>query len=287
MELTLAEKIMYATMQIDMLDNQETTIGHATGFGFAFCTNIEEQKSIYALVTNRHVLEGCAKIRIVFTMIDSAGNPDNKDLETVLLDTSKTFFHPDPNVDLAVLLLSPTITEMQQRGKEPFLVCLDKSVIPTNEQWNSFDAIEDITMVGYPQGLRDTTNNLPIFRRGITATHPKFDYMGKPQFLMDMACFKGSSGSPVFVMNDGLCVDHRQNSVSFGKSIYLLGIQFAIPNIKEIGDVVIVPSEQTKAVSVTQSYINLGIAIKSTQLLAFEALFASIVKITNSLDLSK
>lgn len=52
-------------------------------------------------------------------------------------------------------------------------------------------------MVGYPDGIWDEFNNQPIVRRGITATHPKNDFNGKGEFLIDAVCFPGSSGSPV------------------------------------------------------------------------------------------
>ncbi len=44
-------------------------------------------------------------------------------------------------------------------------------------------------MIGYPNGIWDEANNMPIIRRGITATHPNFNYNGKPEFMIDAACF--------------------------------------------------------------------------------------------------
>lgn len=38
-----------------------------------------------------------------------------------------------------------------------------------------------------------------FFRRGITATNINFDYNGKKEFVIDAACFPGSSGFPVFI----------------------------------------------------------------------------------------
>lgn len=127
-------------------------------------------------------------------------------------------------------------------------------------------------MVGYPKGLRDRANNLPIFRRGITATHPKFNYMGKPEFLVDMACFPGSSGSPVFILNEGTYTDKRSGTFSIGSRIYLLGIQYAVPNLKDLGELISVPSQQIKVKPLMQSFINLGIIVKSSELMIFESI---------------
>ena len=35
---------------------------------------------------------------------------------------------------------------------------------------NTISRIEDITVVGYPDGIWDSYNNMPIVRKGITAT---------------------------------------------------------------------------------------------------------------------
>ncbi len=53
-------------------------------------------------------------------------------------------------------------------------------------------------MVGYPVGLWDSVNNMPILRRGSTATLLDWTYEGRQEFVIDAACFPGSSGSPVF-----------------------------------------------------------------------------------------
>lgn len=54
-------------------------------------------------------------------------------------------------------------------------------------------------MVGYPIGLADARNNYPIFRKGYTAAHPAVDFNEDGIGLVDMACFPGSSGSPIYI----------------------------------------------------------------------------------------
>jgi len=58
-------------------------------------------------------------------------------------------------------------------------------------QLGELSAIEDIIMIGYPDGIWDSINNQPIIRRGITATQPKNNFNGKQEFLIDAACFPG------------------------------------------------------------------------------------------------
>lgn len=58
--------------------------------------------------------------------------------------------------------------------------------------------LDQVVMIGYPVGLMDEVNLQPIFRRGVYATNPSLDYMGRKEFLLDIPNNGGSSGSPVF-----------------------------------------------------------------------------------------
>ncbi len=57
-------------------------------------------------------------------------------------------------------------------------------------------------MIRYLNGLWDTTNNVPIVRRGITASAPYLDHQGRQEFVIDAACFPGSSGLPSLLGDD-------------------------------------------------------------------------------------
>ena len=74
-------------------------------------------------------------------------------------------------------------------------------------------------MVGYPIGLYDKINNLPIFRKGYTACHPSIDFNRKGIGLIDMACFPGSSGSPIYVLNEGL-VKSKNGALYVGNRVF-------------------------------------------------------------------
>lgn len=91
---------------------------------------------------------------------------------------------------------------------------------------NDLTPLEDVVMIGYPNGIWDSSNNMPIIRSGVTATHPKRLYNGKSEFLIDIAAFPGSSGSPVFLFNCGSYLD-KNNNTCMGNRIALLGILYA------------------------------------------------------------
>lgn len=276
MELTIAEQIMYSTLQIEMLDAKRNTIGAASGFLYNFSKGNEENFMLHALVTNRHVLERCAFIKVFFTSAKENGDPDNENIVTVVMDTSNTIFHPDSKIDLAILPLFPALSAITQTKNRVFYRTISGDLIPSAEVWKSLDAVEDVLMVGYPQGLRDTANNLPIFRRGITATHPAFNYLGSPSFMIDIACFPGSSGSPVFILNEKGYHDKMNNRIQLGAiRLLFLGIQYAAPIFDKCGEIIRIQSTETKIVSKTQLTLNLGIVVKSTELLAFEPILKS------------
>jgi len=51
--------------------------------------------------------------------------------------------------------------------------------------------------------LWDAEHNQPVFRSGVLASHYKFDWNGRPEFVIDAACVPGSSGSPVLLVDIG------------------------------------------------------------------------------------
>ena len=125
-------------------------------------------------------------------------------------------------------------------------------------------------MIGYPNGLWDQLHNLPIIRKGITATHPKLKLNGKPEFLIDAACFPGSSGSPVFLANIGSYVSPN-GSLCTGSRVALLGTLYAGPQHTTTGEIVVVdvPTD-TKSIAVGSIPNNLGYVIQASELLVLE-----------------
>lgn len=267
MSLSLSEMIMYNVLHITMLDNAKKKSGSATGFIFGFCN--DGSKRVNCLVTNRHVLAKCSFINVTFTRKKTDDLPDIGNLVSTTLSTAAAIYHPNPDIDLAILPVGPGIESLKQSGSDPFFVYFDASHIPAKDMWTKYSAIENVFMAGYPKGLRDQVNSQPIFRSGITATHPALDFDGTPEFLVDMPCFEGCSGSPVFICDEGIHIDKKTNSVSSGSKFELLGVQHAIPDKKNIGQLAIIPTDNTP-VPVVQLYLNLGYVIRSTELLVFE-----------------
>jgi len=83
-------------------------------------------------------------------------------------------------------------------------------------------ALEEVTFIGYPSGLYDEHNVTPITRKGITATPPWNDFQGQPAFLIDAGVFPGSSGSLVFIFNQGAYA--TRGGLTLGSRLLFMGV---------------------------------------------------------------
>lgn len=267
MSLTPAEQMLYSATRISTYYRGAPL---SFGTGFFYVVNLKDGQSTMLLVTNRHVIANCDRIDLSLPMRGEDQEPSRIFHTWQLEFRGNPIGHPDPNIDLAVISITELHWPTVGGGKAfPFYIALSRETIPTAETWAAFDAIEDVTMVGCPNGLFDVANNLPMFRRGITATHPARNYQGREEFMVDLACFPGSSGSPVFLYSTGARFDRNAGSYSLGKiRVFLLGILYAGPTINQRGEIVLT---QQPSVAVS-AMMHLGMVIKSTQLLAFDAL---------------
>ena len=151
-----------------------------------------------------------------------------------------------------------------------FYIANDKSIIATRPKLETLSALEELVMVGYPIGLWDSKNNLPIFRRGYTASHPAIDFNENGIGVVDMACFPGSSGSPIYILNENGYSDKNGNTYLGAKRIILIGILYAGPQYNAQGELIVttIPTKQ-KVQTATPIMTNLGYYIKANELQEF------------------
>lgn len=155
------------------------------------------------------------------------------------------------------------------KGIELFYTPIPIQLIPDDEILDTFDTLEEVFMIGYPNGIWDSYNNKPIFRKGVTATDYRLNYNNAPEFIIDIAVFGGSSGSPVLAKKRFLDQDDNEISKTF-----LLGILYAGFQHTANGEIKIIQIPQTqKAMVQTSIPNNLGIVIKASQLNAFRELW--------------
>jgi len=217
--------------------------------------------------------------------MQSDGLPDLKHHETFTFGDFATLWtpHPSKDIDLCAMPIAPILAKAKETKTPLFYRSIDATLIPSQAELEELNPVEDITMVGYPNGLWDEVHNMPIFRRGITATHSKLDWNGRPEFLIDAACFPGSSGSPVFLLNEGGYFSKKGLNLG-GVRIKLLGVLYAGPQHTVEGEIkiVVVPT-QNKPIALSTIPNNLGIVIRATALRELDALFLSRAKANNEI----
>ena len=259
---------MTTRIESEMQDGRKS---FGTGFFWKFCES--GSTHVLAICTNKHVIQGAKSITIVLSMQDQNGNILLGDLEKVTLSVNDApaIFHQDPKVDLACILIAPFLKRFEGKSKKPVLICLDSTMIADQAFYESLGIFEQILMVGYPIGLWDSKNNSPLMRRGITATHPKLKFEGEPHFIIDCACFPGSSGSPVFIADFGFYVDKDLNAQVGNSRVKLIGVLWGGPQFNAQGEVKSVPvPTSTGTQTHTMIPSNLGFCIHTDQLKWFE-----------------
>lgn len=272
MKLSTKELLTYSTVRIQSIDNNgQVSVG--TGFIINIDSNKDSVDTKPLLITNKHVIENGIKFTILFCTADQNNNPLDNIHFPIDFTTSQLnwIMHPDSDVDLCAIPIAPFVKLAEKFDKNLFYSTIGNEWIPSDEALSEFDAIENITMIGYPIGLWDHTNNKPLHRTGITATHVAKDYCGKKEFLIDCACFPGSSGSPIFLLDQGHYFDPRKDAIINGMSrFFLLGILYAGPQYNAIGDITVVnvPTGKIPKAS-TNIPMNLGFAIKSERIKDF------------------
>lgn len=247
------------------------TVATGSGFTYSFAAG-EDEMLIPTIVTNKHVIEDAVSISLPISTVNASGDPTGRfEVITYPITSNRILWHPDPEVDLCAVLIAPIYEYFRKKEENPFLVLLDKSIVADTVYFDELLPLEEVTMFGFPNGIWDSANNGAIARRGIIATNPSDDYLGKKQFVVDMACYPGSSGSPIFLTDVGHYSDRTKGIVVFENRIKLLGILYAGPQHRANGEIVIAPIP-THNVPMSTMLIpnNLGYVIKATELEALE-----------------
>lgn len=262
---TLSEWLMFNTVRL------ETSNG-SSGTGFFYSFDTSDDKFVPILITNKHVLNNNPKEVMTFYLhLKDEENGSNQNYKVTYV--CNWIFHSSK--DLCFCFVQPLFEEVKRRtGMEVFYAITNDNSIATAQD------IEELVMVGYPIGLWDEKNNFPIFRRGYTASHPAIDFNECGIGLVDMACFPGSSGSPIFILNEN-GYSNRMGETYLGRQrVMLIGVLYGGPVYTAEGElrVVNIPTSNQTVLSQTPIMTNLGYYIKVSELQEFKDYIIEFIK---------
>jgi hypothetical protein len=265
---SISEQLMYTTTRL--------VVGNSIGTGFFFNFRLSDNVKVPVLITNKHVINNEQHPSVEFLLHLDNGNEDCYLNHKITLQTE---WHFHPVDDLCFCFINPILQIVKnQTGKAVFYKGAEDEIIATQDKLDNLSAIEEVTMVGYPIGLWDELNNFPIFRRGYTASHPAIDFNKQNIGLVDMACYPGSSGSPIFILNENIYSD-KQGNAYLGSRLLFLGVQVAVPQMPVHGKIEVVntPTQQS-VITESMSTVNLGYYIKAKEILGFKPVIEQAIK---------
>lgn len=215
----LSTQLLYTTVPIFGIKNDNSQVS-GTGFIFSIFDKEDTSKYMPLLITNYHVMEGVVEGFIEFSLAENNIPIKGKSI--------KINFYADAlknklgNLDLIAIPLAEALNNLGENNIHVFYRTISEEMIPTISQVEELSALEQITFIGYPSGLYDDYNKTSLIRQGITATPIWNNFKGEPIFLIDAGVFPGSSGSPVFIYNQGSY--STKDGISIGNRLLFVGI---------------------------------------------------------------
>lgn len=258
------DALPYTVIRISAGDPVNPNSVH-TGTGF-FYTMDFEGGGVPLIVTNKHVAANKSWLAFDFAEMGEANKRLFGKPKTVTIQKGQApvVLHPDPDVDLAAIPCNPVLEYLKKSGFNPYFLNLSKHNFAPEHILKSLHAASGVLMVGFPNGLMDTENNLPVVRRGTLATHYKADYLGKPNFVVDIASFGGSSGSPIFAFYENMRPTEDGGMGFFTEpAAFLIGVLHSGPVLNAQGKIVPAPVPTNYPVAEVPMMLHLGYALKA------------------------
>jgi len=253
---SITKKLLFNTVRVDteLMDGSQ-----GSGTAFIFSWGKPAQTFV---VTNRHLVENVRRGGLVFTHGKKGQPLIGQRFQLNIEDFSHAWFmHPDPEVDIAVVPMRPLEQAARDQGVALYYHAVDAQMLPDASALRAFDALEEVLFIGYPSGVWDQVNLMPIMRRGTTATPMALDFEGRQEFLIDAAVYPGSSGSPVFIYQpQGL-----RPSLPVDRKLFFAGVVAEVFYREEANQLVPtpVPANNQPWVMGTEM-IDLGLVIKAS-----------------------
>jgi hypothetical protein len=144
-----------------------------------------------------------------------------------------------PKYDIAVIPIKSLMATCHCLYSHKLSFILEKWMQNNDYMMNKMTFMENIIMLGYPDGKYDSHNNFPIFKSGTTASHPCLDFQ-IPAYQIDndhvydrdgctnISNYRGDSGAPIFILSDGMRSLPKGGSViNTGDDPFFIGVHFS------------------------------------------------------------
>lgn len=257
---SITKKLLFNTVRVDT-ELMDGSAGSGTAFVVSHTHANAGRGTHTFIVTNRHLVDGVRRGGLVFTQKRNGQPLLGQRFQLNIEDFPHAWFmHPDPAVDLAIIPMRPLEQAARDQGVELYYQVIDSRLAPDAHVLHALDALEEVLFVGYPSGVWDQVNLMPILRRGTTATPMTLDFEGRAEFLIDAAVYPGSSGSPVFVYQP----DMPRGQSHAGPKFIFAGVIAAVFFREEANHLVPAPvPANTQGTVMGSEMIDLGLVIKS------------------------
>lgn len=200
--------------------NVPTTKWIGTGFLYGQTLQIEnngQSRARVFLVTNRHVFQGQNAVILRFEKI----NGGSHEFTVALKNNDKDIWtsHSDSSIDVAVLPINANILQ-KEIGQLSFFKDDANCLLLSNPIANDLCEGDGIFLLGFPMGLVDQIENLPIVRGGTLARIKDCKAGRSKSFFIDCQTFPGNSGGPVLNKVEIVSIEGT-NAIS---TCFLIGI---------------------------------------------------------------
>jgi hypothetical protein len=215
-----------------------------TGFFYGSPIKPEEEPRRYHvfLVTAKHVVESHitnqTDIRVRVNSKD-ANQPVQDFQLSRLVGAGHWFFHPDPDIDVAVTRINWDM--LQAHAIEPSFFHDQLAANRATLKDREVAAGDGIFVFGFPMGLTGEQRNYVIVRQGCIARISEMLDGATSTFLIDAPVYPGNSGGPVILKPEMTSIEGTKNQLS----ATLLGLVTAYLPYQDIA-----VSPQTKQVRV-------------------------------------
>ena len=174
---------------------EENVLQKVTATGFFAFLNINGVATD-VIITAKHFADEIS--RVVFML----HYKDNGKLITVPIVTEVQWNFSE-ETDLAYCEFKPIGERFTKiTGKHVYAAALTEKDMLTEKQLNEINILDEVVMVGYPEGEASTHHKFPLFSKGYVASLPKNTVEDGEGFL-NIPAIGGFSGAPVFLNSPG------------------------------------------------------------------------------------